>query len=385
MFDYNQKIEFEPGNIVQLDSALEKTFPVFFGYAIEDQFADVLAKATHQIPPDRIFLLTDHFIFDLFGERFFSRIQKTFPDAQVSLLPRGEKCKTFEQLQKLCDQLIDKGISKRSLLIAFGGGSVGNITGLAAGLIFRGIRFIEVPTTLSHQTDGVLSNKQAVNGKYGKNHFGIYHAPILSWMDTQYPETETLTFKKSSIVEGIKNGLIDQSEFIPYLEKNIKTHDDYSPEQINDLSYKLIISKIEILKKDPTERDYGIILEYGHTFAHAVEWLSNGRLTHGEAVSIGIKIAAELSARLGYIDNTALALHYRLIDDILALKPKLSQNIDPASVIKTMYVDNKKTGGDVRYVLLEKIGKCKKGHGDYLIRVNRKIVQDVIKTFIENY
>ena len=385
MFDYNQKIEFEPGNIIQLDSALEKNFPLFFGYAIEDQFADMLAKATHAIAADRIFLLTDRFIFDLYGERFLSRLHQKFPDAQVYFLPRGESCKTFEELQKLCDQLVDKGISKRSLLIAFGGGSVGNITGLAAGLIFRGIRFVEVPTTLSHQTDGVLSNKQAVNGKYGKNHFGLYHAPILAWMDTRYPETETLKFKKSSIVEGIKNGLIDQSDVIPYLEKKIKTHGDYSPRQIHDLAYKLVVSKLEILKKDPTERHYGIILEYGHTFAHAVEWLAEGRLTHGEAVSIGIKIAAELSARLGYIDQTALALHYHLIDDKLAMKPKLPQNIDSASVIKTMYVDNKKTGGDVRYVLLENIGQCKKGDGDYLIRVDRRIVQDVIDKFIENY
>ena len=384
-FDYNHKIEYKPGNIIELDSALEVPFPIFFGSAIEDQFAEVLARATHAEPADRLFLLTDRFIFELFGNRFFNRLHETYPDVQVYFLPRGERCKTFEALQKLCDQLVDKGISKRSILIAFGGGSVGNITGLAAGIIFRGIRFVEVPTTLSHQTDGVLSNKQAVNGKYGKNHFGLYHAPILAWMDTRYPEKETLKYKKSGIVEGIKNGLIDQSDFIPYLDKNIKTHDDYSPEQIHELAYNLINSKLEILKKDPTEKHYGIILEYGHTFAHAVEWLYGARLTHGEAVSIGMKIAAELSARLGYIDHTALAMHYRLIDDKLAMKPALPQNIDPVSIINTMYVDNKKTGGDIRYVLLEKIGQCKKGHGDYLIRVDRKIVQDVINTFISNY
>ena len=109
------------------------------------------------------------------------------------------------------------------MLIAFGGGSVGNVSGLAAGLVFRGIRFVEVPTTLSHQTDGTLSNKQAINGKFGKNHFGLYHSPTFTWTDTKYLETELLTCKKSGIIEGIKNGLIDQNTILPYLTHNIAT------------------------------------------------------------------------------------------------------------------------------------------------------------------
>ena len=194
-----------------------------------------------------------------------------------------------------------------------------------------------------------------------------------------------MRFKKSGIVEGIKNGLIDQKEFIPYLEKTIKKNGDYSPQQLTDLCFKLIVSKLEILKKDPTEKHYGIILEYGHTFAHAIEWLSKGVLAHGEAVSIGMKIAAELSAKLGYIDEDALTLHYRLIDELLALKPRFPENIEPVSILNTMLVDNKKTGRDVRYVLLEKIGQCKKGSGDYLIRVDRDIVRSVMEGFLHNY
>ncbi|MBW2513458.1 MAG: iron-containing alcohol dehydrogenase, partial [Deltaproteobacteria bacterium] len=303
MFDYHRKIDFKPGKIVRIENPLEAASPIFLGYDIENQFAAVLERSTHDSPVHRLFLLTDRTIFDLFGDTFLSGLAKNFPNTQHYLLPEGEACKTFKVLQKLCDTLVDKGVNKRSLLIAFGGGSIGNITGLAAGLIFRGIRFIEVPTTLSHQTDGMLSNKQAVNGKFGKNHFGLYNAPVFLWTDTRYPQTEPLRFKKSGIVEGIKNGLIDQKEFIPYLEKTIKKNGDYSSQQLTDLCFKLIVSKLEILKKDPTEKHYGIILEYGHTFAHAIEWLSKGILAHGEAVSIGMKLAAELSAKLEYIDE----------------------------------------------------------------------------------
>lgn len=385
MFDYNQIIDFDRGKFIRIDVGLEPTFPIFFGYDIEDHFIETLDRATRRHPVDRVFLLTDPFIFDLFGETFLNKIKRTFPVTDINLLPRGETCKTFDVLQQLCDQLVGKGVSKRSLLIAFGGGSVGNITGLAAGLIFRGIRFIEVPTTITHQTDGMLSNKQAVNGKYGKNNFGLFHAPVFAWADTQYTETEPLRFKRSGIIEGIKNGLIDQKAFIPFLENAIIRKGDYSSQQLTDLCFKLIRSKLEILKKDPTERHFGIILEYGHTFAHAIEWLSKGALTHGEAVSIGMKIAAELSLTLGYIDGEAVGLHYRLIDDILALTPKLPEHLDPAGIFDTMYVDNKKIGGDVRYVLLQSIGQCKKEHGDYLVHVDKKIVQRVIEDFFNDY
>ena len=385
MFDYNQTAELGRGQFIQLGNMLEPASPIFIGFDIEEQFAKVLSQLTHRTPFDKLFFLTDAFIFDLFGDSLFSKLKKIYPDTKLYLLPRGEMCKTFSVLQKLCDQLIEKGVTKSSVLIAFGGGSIGNITGLAAGLIFRGIRFIEAPTTLSHQTDGILSNKQAVNGKYGKNHFGLFHAPIFSWADTQYPGSESIRFKKSGIVEGIKNALIDQKEFIHYLETSIKGSSDYSSQQLNDISFKLIISKLNILKKDPTEKNYGIILEYGHTFAHAIEWLSEGALTHGEAVSIGMKIAAELSAFLGYIDVRTLEIHYRLIDDVLGLKPKLRQDFEPDAILETMYADNKKMDEEVRFVLLEKIGQCKKGSGDYLISVDKEIVKQVIETFFQNY
>ena len=254
MFDYNQEITFEPNRIVQLDNALEDTSSLYFGYDIEAQFPEILEQSTHGLPADKLFLLTDRALFDLYGETFFAYLSQKYPNTALYFLPEGEACKTFQILQQLCNHLVEKGGSKQSVLIAFGGGSIGNVTGLAAGLIFRGIRFVEVPTTLSHQTDGVLSNKQAVNGKFGKNHFGLFHAPIFSWIDPCYSKTESLRFKKSGIVEGIKNGLIDQKNFIQYLEKSIKKNGDYSPPQLTDLCFKLIISKLEILKQDPTEK-----------------------------------------------------------------------------------------------------------------------------------
>lgn len=385
MFDYTRRGYFEPGKIIKFDNGLEKPSPIFFGYDIEDKFIDHLEKMTHKTPVDRFFFLTDPSVFDRLGSRLFNQLKATYPNITPCFLPKGESGKTFTVLETLCDELVGKGASKGSMLIAFGGGSVGNISGLAAGLIFRGIRFVEVPTTLSHQTDGTLSNKQAVNGKYGKNHFGVYHSPVFTWTDVKYLETERLAYKKSGIVEGIKNGMIDQDMFLPYLEKNIKTDGDYEPEEITDLCYKLIVSKIEILKKDPTEKQYGMILEYGHTFGHAVEWLAQGELTHGEGVAIGMKMAAELAYQLGYIEREVVDHHYTLIDDKLDMKPAIPAHIDAASILETMYVDNKKLGDDVKYVLLESIGQCKNEKGDFLLKVDREVVREVVERFIDQY
>ena len=385
MFDYTQRGYFKPGKIVKLDTALEEPAPIFFGYDIEDQFVDYLGKLTHKTPVDRLFFLTDPSVFEQLGSRLFNQLKTSFPDISACFLPNGEKGKTFTVLQTLCDELVEKGATKGSLLIAFGGGSVGNVSGLAAGLIFRGIRFAEVPTTLSHQTDGTLSNKQAVNGKFGKNHFGLYHSPVYIWTDVKYLETEQLIYKKSGIVEGIKNGLIDQDRFLLYLKKNIKADGNYTPEEITDLCYKLIVSKIEIIKKDPTEKHYGMILEYGHTFGHSIEWLAQGELSHGESVAIGMKIAAALSYQMGYIGREVIEQHYLLIDDKLNMKPTLPKHITAAAILETMYVDNKRSGNDVKYVLLESIGQCKNEKGDFLLEVDREVVREVVERFIDQY
>lgn len=385
MVDYTMKIRFDPGRITRLDNELEKPSPIFFGYDIEDRFIDRLEESTREAPVDRLFFMTDRFIFDRLGGRLFRRLKSDHPEIKPCFLPEGEKSKTFGVLQELCDGLVRKGATKGSLLIGFGGGSIGNVTGLAAGLIFRGIRFVEVPTTLSHQTDGTLSNKQAINSTFGKNHFGTYYPPLFTWTDTRYLDSEPKVFKKSGIVEGIKNGLIDQVHFIPFLKKHLKADCDYSPEEITDLCYKLIVSKIEILKKDPTEKGYGIVLEYGHTLGHAVEWLSRGRLTHGEGVAIGMKFSAELASRMGYIDREAAELHYTLIDAKLALKPGLPEGIDAASILDTMCVDNKKSGAGVKFVLLERIGRCKSADGGYLVPVKEKLVAETVERFVDHY
>ncbi len=376
--NYSKILEFTAGKVIELSTHLEKPSPFYFGYDIEESFTSELEKYKF----DKIFFFTEPHLFALYGKDLYLKICEKFP-CELEFVPTGESCKYFPVLEETCEKLIEKGASKKSILLSFGGGTVGNIVGLVAGLIYRGIRFIEVPTSMTGQTDSTLSNKQAVNGKTGKNHFGLYHAPIFIWTDTKYLKTDPPTSRRSGIIEGIKNGFISDAAFLDYLEETLNPDVKFSDEQLHDLAYKIILSKLEILKKDPSEKGYGIILEYGHTFGHGIEWLEKGKMSHGEAVSFGMKIAAELCKELGFISQEDLERHYYLIEDKLGFNNPLPQSVTTESLFEAMIADNKKTGRDLRFVLLEKIGQCCNPEGDYLVTVDPKLVTKVVDNFIQ--
>lgn len=367
--------------IFVFSTELNNPTPLYIGYDIENQFL----KYLNQLSFDRIFMFCDELIYKLYGEAFFNQIASHCKNCELVLIPQGEHSKSFDQLESACENLIEKGVSKKSILISFGGGVIGNLVGMISGLVYRGIRFIEVPTTMTGQTDSVLSDKQAVNGRTGKNHFGFYHSPVFIWADTKYLMTDPPRSRRSGIIEGLKNGLINDVDFLGFLDKNLKKDLSYSEEEIYSLAFNIIISKLHILRQDPSEKHFAIILEYGHTFGHAIEWLAACNnvqsIQHGEAVAIGMKIAAELSYTLGHIDAAARDLHYYMIDEKVGSDAVLPAFIDDRTLINAMIGDNKKTGRQIQFILLEKLGQCLNPNGDYLVDVDLEVVKDVYNRF----
>jgi 3-dehydroquinate synthase len=374
--NHNQPFDFVPGKVITLSTHLEKPSPFYFGYGIHQSFLSELEKYSF----DKIFFFTEPHLFETYGKELYDQISAKY-SCSVEFVPAGEKCKYFPVLEETCEKLIAKGASKKSILLAFGGGTVGNVVGLAAGLIYRGIRFVEIPTSMTGQTDSTLSNKQAVNGGTGKNHFGLYHAPLFIWADTKYLKTEPPFSRRSGIIEGIKNGFISDEKFLEYLEQVLNPELDFTDAKLTEIAYKIILSKLPILRQDPSEKGYAITLEYGHTFGHGIEWLE--KISHGEAVSYGMKIAAHLGKELGLISQKDVERHYYVIEEKLGFNNPFPETITTEKLMDAMIADNKKTGVALRFILLERIGQCYNPEGDFLVTVDKELVSTVVEDFIQ--
>ncbi|MCL6477486.1 MAG: hypothetical protein K6T65_03645 [Peptococcaceae bacterium] len=350
----------------------------FFGNRITHE----LGKIINQYLYDRIYFVTNKLLLELYGNEIFAMFDLNSINHTVVVIKDGEDNKNFPNLEYLCNTLVEKNISKDSIILGFGGGCLTNIVGLAAGLIFRGIRYIEMPTTLMGLTDSTLSNKQAINGMYGKNHFGMYYAPIFIFGDTKYLKTESSTAQKLAIVEGIKNGFISDASLLEYFDTKLEENiDDYSEEKLNDLALKIIQSKLKILKRDPSEKAYCTILEYGHTFGHAIEFYTKGKIPHGLAVAKGMCIAAELSCFLGYIPRSLVDKHYYLLGKKLGLDVSIPESISVDSIMHAMVSDNKKNANGIKYVLLKEVGECLNPDGDFKVFVEPETVKKVLSDY----
>ncbi|MFN9271160.1 MAG: 3-dehydroquinate synthase [Planctomycetaceae bacterium] len=344
-------------------------------YVLGEGLVGLLPAELHRLGFDRCFLVTSRKLFELWGRDLVKRLRRDSVRATVLLVGDGEDQKSWRVLQRLSERLVQAGATRDSLLLALGGGVIGNVAGMAAGLLYRGIRFVELPTTVMALTDSTLSNKQAVNGRRGKNLFGLYHAPRLIWGDVAWARSEPLRQQRSGVVEGIKNVFISQSG--PAGAEAIL--DAWDQADLPRLVRLLIESKFPILRADPTEKGSAVILEYGHTFGHAIEFLAQGRLFHGEAVAIGMCLAGELSHALGHLPASVLADHYHLLGDRLGAPTAFPDWLEPESLLQAMQNDNKRTRQGLGYLLLKGYGEFVNPAGDRQIGVESEIVLETLR------
>jgi 3-dehydroquinate synthetase len=366
--------------MILLKPALKPAPTLYFGNKITNELASLLKR----LEPDCIYLVTNRVLLDLYGGEILKCLEQEKLKYRVVTLEDSEDNKNFHTLEFLCETLVEENISKASVIVGFGGGCLTNIAGLAAGLIFRGIRYVEMTSTLMGITDSCLSNKQAVNGAHGKNHFGMYYAPVFLFSDTHYLASEPILGKKAAIAEGIKNGLISDASLIDYfvsaMQRPLDTWDELD---FHNLAYRIICSKLRILEQDPSEKALAMTLEYGHTFGHAIEFLTHGKVHHGVAVAKGMCIAAELACRLGLISQDIVDRHYYLFGNLLGLDLAIPQEVGVEEILAAMKSDNKKTNGGTKFVLLKKVGECMNPDGDFQVFVDEPLVRSVLTEYKE--
>ena len=273
------------------------------------------------------------------------------------ILPDGEQEKKLKTVHKIIDRLMEAGLGRDSTLIALGGGVVGDITGFTASIFMRGINFIQIPTTLLAQVDASVGGKTAVNHKSGKNLIGSFYQPQCVICDSIFLATLEATEISAGLAEIIKYGLIFDSEFFQWLQKNMQQILSNDQAVVEYAIQRSCAIKATIVAQDEKEQSVRALLNFGHTFGHAIEKLTGyGNWTHGDAVAVGMVLAARLSENMSLITPEDV----QNIEEILtaANLPISLPSIDPAELLATMKSDKKAKDRKIQLVLLKKIGEA---------------------------
>ena len=273
-------------------------------------------------------------------------------------LPDGESFKTLDTVTQIYDALLAHQFSRDSILVALGGGVVGDITGFAAATFQRGIQFFQIPTTLLAQVDSSVGGKTGVNHALGKNMIGSFYQPQRVIIDITTLNSLPNRQLSAGLAEVIKYGLICDAPFFQWLEENIENLLKRDPISLEYAIHRSCEIKADIVRRDEHETDVRALLNFGHTFGHAIETATNYEIClHGEAVAIGMCLAIELSKRHGLIDSATQKRIKQLIRHA-NLPTELPAGVSAQTIIDLMKIDKKIVAGASRLILLRNIGQA---------------------------
>ena len=295
-------------------------------------------------------------------EEFVQSINKLTTTLNFIDIPGGDQTKNINQLNEIIEKVLTYGIDRQNVIIAFGGGVIGDIAGFAASILLRGINYIQVPTTLLSQVDSSVGGKTGINSKIGKNLIGSFHQPQAVLADINILKTLPNREFRAGFAEVIKYGLINDLEFFNWLNQEYDSIFIYDKIKLQKMITKSCEIKAEIIKNDEKEGGKRALLNLGHTFAHAIESFGNfdGRIIHGEAVSIGICLAFKLSNKLCFCstDDTKKVINLfqksKLPTSLNDIK-KLS--ISTSGMIQKFKLDKKNRQNELTFILNKRIGE----------------------------
>jgi 3-dehydroquinate synthase len=277
---------------------------------------------------------------------------------RVDLEP-GEQAKSLPVVSRLYDALVDLKADRRTVVVAVGGGVVGDTAGFAAATYARGIPFVQVPTTLLAHVDSSVGGKVGINHPHGKNLIGAFHQPLGVFIDTATLATLPDRDYRSGLAEVVKYGVIFDQEFFAFLEANIAGLNRREPDILRRIVARSCRLKADVVEQDEFEiTGLRALLNYGHTFAHAYEALIGyGELQHGEAVAIGMIHASRLAERIGRIEHSVTERQLALLSDLhLPTRLPATCRLETEAALDRMQLDKKSVGGTIRFVLPTGIG-----------------------------
>lgn len=316
-----------------------------------------------------VFIITDTIVQQLYGDKLLYSLKQNWWVVQIFVLPNGEKAKSFFTLEKLAYDILDKKINKKSFGIILWWWVVWNIWWFISALLFRWVRYIHIPTTIIHQADASTWWKQAINTYHGKNTIGTFYEPEFIYNDTSTIKTLPEREYYNGFAEIIKHGLCQSNELIELL------WDKHTPYE--EILVKTIQLKIDVMTKDPREKNEWYILIYGHTIGHILEKLSGGELLHGEAISIGMVIASEISYKMWYTKKSLLQQHKDILQQY-HLPVSIPKTMKKSAIMQMLDYDKKERNNLVTFCLLTAIWKPVITHDSYACEVPYTIIEEAL-------
>ncbi|WP_174222108.1 3-dehydroquinate synthase [Polynucleobacter necessarius] len=330
-----------------------RSYPIYIGTDLIDQPAlfNACEKSTS------IYIVCNTTVAPLYAQRLTKTLSTFGKSVQTIVLPDGESYKDWKNLQLIFDDLLKFGADRQTMLIALGGGVIGDMTGFAAASFMRGTRFIQVPTTILSQVDSSVGGKTGINHPLGKNMIGAFHQPVAVVADLNTLKTLPARELSAGLAEVIKHGAIADAKFLDWIEANAKLLLACDTDVMSHAVLRSCEIKSAVVSADEREGGIRATLNFGHTFGHAIEaGMGYGEWLHGEAVGCGMALGADLSCRLDLISKVDVERITKIIQSMNL--PTNPPKFGAKRYMELLQVDKKTEGGQIRYVVLEKIGKA---------------------------
>lgn len=356
---------------LQLNVSLgERSYEIRIGRRLVDFVRESVER--YMETGSRVFVVTDENVYQV-QKKFF---EEAFPGIEVYRVAPGETAKSFQQLEQCCEALAKAGVDRSGVLYSVGGGVVGDLGGFAAAAYLRGIRFYQVPTTLLAMVDSSVGGKTGINLQAGKNLVGAFHQPLGVFADTALLETLPDREFSAGMAEIIKHGMLADAGLFEELESLPRlTPGHPGMPEIVRRNCAIKASVVEADERESASSGGRALLNLGHTFGHAIERIHGyGNLLHGEAVAIGLVLAAELSRQLGTVSQNDVD-RVRAVVEKYALPTHLSESFQVADLMDAMSRDKKVRQGNWRLVTLARLGQAET-RGD----VSHSLIETIWKT-----
>lgn len=327
-------------------------YPIYF----ESSFENLLkAFKNAGISGRKLMVVADSNTKKIYADEIISILKKEFNEVYLFSFEAGEQSKNLDTIYNMYDYFLEKHLDRKSVVVALGGGVVGDMAGFAAATYMRGIDFVQIPTSLLSQVDSSVGGKVGVDFKGTKNIIGAFYQPRFVYINVNTAKTLPSREFAAGMAETIKYGAILDKEFLRYIEKNKEKIINLDEESLKYIIKRACEFKADVVSKDEKESGLREILNFGHTIGHAIESLFEFKLIHGECVALGMLAAVNICVQKGFVSEKEQAEFKKLLEDFIL--PTSMEKLGAEKIYSQMFLDKKVSNNTLNFVLLNKMGE----------------------------